>query len=392
MITRQLREEILILAKEFPTVVILGPRQSGKTTLAKDIFKDYKYFSFEDSNIREIVNDDPKGFLVKNNKKIIIDEVQRIPDLFSYIQTHVDSSKNNNNLILTGSHNYLMMESVTQSLAGRIGISTLFPLSLEELPLKYQKDLNKIIYTGFYPRIFDENIRPNSFYRTYLNTYLERDIRLLKNIVDYDSFKRFLKLVAGRAGQVLNIQKLAEDADINLKTAKNWLSILETSYIIYKLQPYHNNYNKRIIKNPKLYFYDTGLLCHLLGLLKPEELDLHYLRGNIFENFIISDLIKANYNYSSFNNFYFWKDSNNNEIDLIIESANEIKAIEIKSSQTAKKDFLKNLKYFKDLPIKNKKVETFLLYGGDQEFTQNDIKIIGWKKLRNIKELGILSI
>lgn len=392
MIARKLKEEILILAKEFPTVVILGPRQSGKTTLAKNIFKGYKYFSFEDSNIRGIVNDDPKGFLAKNNKNIIIDEAQRIPDLFSYIQTHVDTTKKNKNIILTGSHNYLMMESVTQSLAGRIGISTLFPLSLEELPLKYQRDLNEIIYTGFYPRIFDENIRPNSFYKTYLNTYLERDIRLLKNIVDYDLFKKFLQLVAGRAGQVLNMQSLAEDADINLKTAKSWLSILETSYIIYKLQPYYNNYNKRIIKNPKLYFYDTGLLCHLLGLLSPSDLNIHYLKGNIFENFIISDIIKGNYNYNSMNNFYFWKDNNNNEIDLIIETANIIKAIEIKSSQTAKKEFLKNLKYFNKLPIKHKKVESILMYGGDQEFIQNDIKIMGWKSLRKIKELGLLSI
>ncbi len=386
MIPRKITKEILQLKKEFPIVTILGPRQSGKTTLAKDIFKKYKYVSLEDPDMRELVQDDPRGFLEEYNKNVIIDEVQRVPEFFSYLQTHVDKIKQNGSFILTGSHNYLLMENISQSLAGRTGIVTLLPLSIEELLKDDINNLNKTIFTGFYPRIFDQNIRPNSFYKSYLNTYLERDIRMIKNISSYSSFLKFLKLIAGRCGQVLNVKTVAEDSGISYHTVESWISILETSYIIFKLQPFHKNFNKRIIKSPKIFFYDTGLLCYLLGIRKKEEITNHYLKGNIFENFIISDLIKFDYNHGNLNSFYFWQDTNKNEIDLIIENGEDTKALEIKAGSTIRSELFKNLVTWEKL---QKKTKTFLFYGGDMNMTKSGTKILNWKDLIQIKKSGL---
>jgi uncharacterized protein len=386
MIPRKITKEILQLKKEFPIVTILGPRQSGKTTLAKDIFKKYKYVSLEDPDMRELVQDDPRGFLEEYNKNVIIDEVQRAPEFFSYLQTHVDKIKQNGSFIITGSHNYLLMENISQSLAGRTGIVTLLPLSMEELAKDDTRNLNKTIFTGFYPRIFDQNIRPNSFYKSYLNTYLERDIRMIKNISSYSSFLKFLKLIAGRCGQILNIKTVAEDSGIAYHTAESWISILETSYIIFKLQPFHKNFNKRIIKSPKIFFYDTGLLCHLLGIRKKEEITNHYLKGNIFENFIISDLIKFDYNQGNLNSFYFWQDTNKNEIDLIIENGEDTKALEIKAGSTIRSELFKNLLTWEKL---QKKTKTFLFYGGDMNMKKKGTKILNWKDLIQIKKSGL---
>ncbi len=388
MIKREITKEIKILAKEFPVVAILGPRQSGKTTIAKYIFKKYKYVSLEDHDMRELIINDPRGFLSQYNENVIIDEVQRAPNFFSYLQTHVDNMNKNGSFILTGSHNYLLMENISQSLAGRVGLSTLLPLSLEELPSKNKKNISKLLFNGFYPRIFDQNIRASSFYKTYLNTYLERDIRLIKNITNYDLFLKFLKLIAGRCGQILNVKTIGEDLGMSSKTVESWLSILETSYIIYHLQPYHKNYNKRIIKHPKLFFYDTGLVCHLLGIRKYQEVDTHYLRGALFENFIISDLIKYDYNLGSLSSFYFWKDNHDNEIDLIIESGNKVSAIEIKLSETIKKEFFKNLNNFDKLE-KAKIKKMFLIYGGTQELKNNEVYVTSWGSLSTVKKLNI---
>ncbi|HFC76935.1 MAG TPA: ATP-binding protein [Candidatus Moranbacteria bacterium] len=390
MIKRKITEEIKTLAKEFPIVAIMGPRQSGKTTIAKHIFKKYKYVSLEDYDKRKIAMDDPRGFLKQYDKNVIIDEIQRVPELFSYLQTHIDEIKTNGSFVLTGSQNYLLMENITQSLAGRVGLATLFPLSLEELPTENKSNIYEVIFKGFYPRIFDQKIRPSSFYKTYLNTYLEKDIRLIKNISDYNLFLKFLKLLAGRSGQILNIQTIADDVGIANKTVESWLSILETSFIIYRLQPYHKNYNKRVVKSSKLFFYDVGLVCYLLGIKKPEELENYYQFGNLFENFIISDLMKYNYNYGELANFYFWKDGHNNEIDLLIESGNKIKVIEIKSAQTFREEFLKNMSKFSKLE-KTKKVEQFLLYGGDENLQYKGTKIISWNSLKNLKKTKIFE-
>ena len=383
MIYRQITNEIKKLAKEFPIVGIFGPRQSGKTTLAKHIFKKYKYVSLEDHDIRNIAIQDPRGFLNQYNKNVIIDEAQRAPEFFSYLQTHVDDIKQNGSFVLTGSNNYLLMKNITQSLAGRVGIANLFPLTIEELNSFKNLELNEIQFSGFYPRIFDQNIRPISFYKTYLSTYLEKDIRLLKNIANYSSFHNFLKLLAGRSGNILNIDLLARDAEIDNKTAKSWISLLEASFIIFKLTPFYKNYNKRIIKRPKIYFYDVGLLCYLLGIRKSEELDLHYFKGNIFENLIVADFIKNDYNQGGFSNFYFWQDSHKNEIDLIIESGKNIKAIEIKSIQTIRGDMFKNIYFWQGLN-KDLKIDSYVIYSGDKNLNKNKMKIISWKSIKNI--------
>jgi predicted AAA+ superfamily ATPase len=280
------------------------------------------------------------------------------------------------------------MENISQSLAGRVGLSTLLPLSVAELPEKNKKNIYEVLFNGFYPRIFDQNIRASSFYKTYLGTYLERDIRLIKNITNYNLFLKFLKLIAGRCGQILNIKTIGEDIGISSKTVESWLSILETSYIIYRLQPYHKNYNKRIIKHPKLFFYDTGLVCHLLGIKKSQEVATHYLKGALFENFIISDFIKHDYNQGGLSSFYFWKDNHNNEIDLIIESGDKLGVIEIKSAETIKKEFLKNLRNFDKLE-KTKTKKIFLIYGGNKKLENNTIQIIPWRSLVNIDSLNI---
>ncbi len=390
MINRKIIKEIKILAKEFPIVAIMGPRQSGKTTIAKHIFKKHKYVSLEDHDKRRMAINDPRGFLKQYNKNVIIDEAQRAPEFFSYLQTHIDDVKTSGSFILTGSQNYLLMENITQSLAGRVGLVTLFPLSLEELPTENKGDIFKTIFNGFYPRIFDQKIRPSSFYKTYLNTYLEKDIRLIKNISDYNLFLKFLKLLAGRSGQILNIQTVADDVGIASKTVESWLSVLETSFIIYRLRPYYKNYNKRIVKHSKLFFYDVGLVCYLLGIKKAEELESYYQFGNLFENFIISDLIKYSYNHGELTDFYFWKDNHNNEIDLLMESGNKIKVIEIKSAQTFREEFLKNMSKFIKLE-KKKKVEQFLLYGGDENLTYKKTKIIAWDNLKDIKKTNIFK-
>jgi len=390
MIKRVITKEIKLLAKEFPVVAILGPRQSGKTTIAKHIFSKHKYVSMEDLDTRDFAVNDPRSFFKKYNNNVIIDEAQRVPELFSYLQTHVDEQKQNGSFVLTGSHNYLLMEKISQSLAGRVGLSTLLPLSIEELAGN-ELDVSSIIFRGFYPRVIDQAIRPYSFFSSYIGTYLERDIRLIQNIVDYNLFVKFLKLIAGRAGQILNMGTIAADAGISSKTAENWLSILETSYIIYRLRPFAKNYNKRIVKHPKLYFYDTGLLCHLLEIKKAVELDSHYLRGGIFENFIISDVIKHSFNSGQIPNVFFWKDNHDNEIDLIVESGTEIKAIEIKSGQTINSDYLKNLKYLLKQKEEEKIIRPFLIYGGDSEQEREGVKILSWKSLEKIKKLGMFN-
>jgi len=386
MINRNISKEIKLLAKEFPIVAILGPRQSGKTTIAKHIFKDYKYVSLEDYDKRRMAIDDPRGFLKKYNKNVIIDEAQRAPILFSYLQTYVDEQKINGSFVLTGLQNYLMMETISQSLAGRIGLATLLPLSLDELPILKEQSIYKTIFEGFYPRVFDQKIRPHSFFKTYLNTYLEKDIRLLKNITDYSAFLKFLKLLAGRAGQILNIKVIADDVGISPKTVESWLSVLETSYVIYRLQPFYQNYNKRVIKHSKLFFYDVGLVCYLLGIKKPEELESYYQFGNLFENFVISDLLKYNYNRGEIVSFYFWKDNHNNEIDLLIESGNNIKVMEIKSAQTFRREFLKNVTKFSKLENR-KKVKAFLVYSGDENFEYQTNKILSWKSAVEVYNL-----
>ena len=383
-IKRKIEKEVRQLAKEFPIVAILGPRQSGKTTLARHIFKKYKYVSLEDPDMRNSAIEDPRGFLFQYDKKVIIDEIQRAPELFSYLQTHTDELKETGLFILTGSQNYLLMENISQSLSGRVGLATLLPFSTEEI-IKYNQELTleELMFIGFYPRIYDQNIRPSSFYKSYLSTYIEKDIRLIKNIVDYDSFYKFIKIMAGRTGQVLNTLAISNECDISHNTVKEWLSVLETSYITYKLKPFYKNYNKRLIKNSKIYFYDTGLVCFLLGIKNIENLNTHYGKGNIFETFVISDFIKNNFNKGESNDFYFWRDSQKKEIDLIVDDGINLKGIEIKSGRTIKDDFFKGLNYWNTLS-KNDPKNSYLIYAGESEHKRKNINIMNWSNICKI--------
>lgn len=386
MIKRNITEELKTLAVEFPVVAILGPRQSGKTTISKAVFKDYKYISLENPEERIEVKRDPMGFLKKYNEYVIIDEIQRVPELLSYLQTHVDEKNKEGMYIITGSHNYLLMEKVSQSLAGRVGIATLLPLSTDEIKNHFSDvELDEIIFKGGFPRIYDKDIRPPVFYESLLNTYIERDVRLLKNITDHELFVRFLKIIAGRTGQILNTQAISEECGISNQTVNEWISVLITSYIIFKLAPFHKNYNKRIIKSPKIYFFDTGLACYLLGIKSLQNLSTHYLKGNIFETFIISNFYKINYNHAKLCNFYFWRDNHGKEIDLIIEDGLKIKPVEIKSGYTFHTDFITGLEYWNKLSNNNPE-NAYLIYGGEENKFFKSTRIIPWHEMKKIME------
>lgn len=378
------------LAKEFPVVAVLGPRQSGKTTLVKNTFKNKSYFSLEDPDDRELAIKDPRAFLNQNKNGLIIDEIQRVPDLLSYIQGYVDKDNKMGHFIITGSHNYLLLEKVTQTLAGRVAITKLLPLSLEELKsanlLKKDKTppsfLNNLIIKGFYPRMHTQKINIHEWYSSYISTYLERDVRLIQNISNLNTFQTFIKICAGRSGQLVNFSNMAQECGVTHNTIKSWLSILESSYIIFQLQPYYKNLNKRLIKAPKLYFYDTGLLCSLLNIQNAEQLKTHYARGAIFESFVISELIKIQLQKQPTHNLYFWRDGNGSEVDCILEKVNKTKAIEIKSGTTLNDDFFKGLQYWKNLTKSSS--SSYLIYGGEKNQLRTDSKVYGWRDIKQI--------
>lgn len=379
MITRELSSKIKSLKEQFPVLSLTGPRQSGKTTLLKSVYSDYPYISLEDIDVRLAAQQDPRAFLANYPKGAVIDEVQNVPELFSYIQTLVDQK--DIHFALSGSQNFLLMEGISQSLAGRAALLKLLPLSMVELKQKENiSDWETLVFTGFYPRLYDKRIHPSDFYPSYISTYVERDVRLLKNIGDLVQFSNFIKLCAGRIGQVLNYQSLAVDAGISPNTAKSWLSVLETGYIIHFLQPFHNNLGKRIIKSPKLYFYDTGLACSLLGLENAEQLKTHYLRGGLFENFVVNEFIKQRFNQGKKSNLYFWQSKDKKEIDLIAENAHEQEVFEIKTSVTKQAYLFDNLLYWKKLNPENKALPT-VIYGGSEDFLVQQGLFKSWRNL-----------
>lgn len=373
------------MASKFPVISVTGPRQSGKTTLCKSVFKDYTYISLENPDIREFALTDPKGFLKQYNSKVILDEVQNVPKLFSYIQSIVDESGSNGQFILSGSQNFLLSQQISQSLAGRTYIFHLLPLSLEELkPTSYYSE-NKLnhIFKGGYPRLFKNNIHPKDFYPSYIQTYIERDLRQIANVHDLNTFRQFIKICAGRTGQLINTNAIGNQLGINHKTVKSWLSILEASFIIFTLKPWYKNFNKRIIKSSKLYFYDTGLACSLLGINTASEIDIHFAKGALFENFIISEVLKNNYNSNTIKDLYFWRDNTGHEIDLIIEETNHAKFVEIKSSQTINPSFFKGLNYLYNIS-EHSDNERFVVYGGDDIQNRTDYTILPWNTLKSL--------
>lgn len=345
MIARELSSKIRELSTKFPVITLTGPRQSGKSTLLRHQFPDYAYVSLEDLDMREFASSDPRGFLKQYPEHAIFDEIQKVPTLFSYIQTHIDNSNATGIYLLAGSQNFLLMQSIGQSLAGRTALLKLLPFSRRELHMasRLPSAIDMQIFTGFYPRLYDKDISPCDYYPNYIQTYVERDVRQLLKVSDINKFIKFIRLCAGRIGQILNMTSLATETGITSTTAEGWLSVLEASYICYRLEPNFNNFNKRVIKSPKLYFYDTGLACSLLGLSSETQVESFYMRGALFENLVINQFIKNDYNLGRIPDLTFWRDSQGNEIDLIQTTATEMTGYEIKSGHTMNPEFFKGL-------------------------------------------------
>lgn len=382
MIRRDI-EEILIRFSKFPVVGVFGPRQSGKTTLVKNYFKNHTYLNLEDPDTRDFATNDPRGFLkaYENEHGIILDEFQYVPQILSYIQIESDQTQKPGYFVLTGSQNFLMNQAITQSLAGRIGILTLLPLSLHELNQAglLSDNSNDLLLNGGYPRVYTQQFNPDEFYPSYIHSYVERDVRQLINVENLRTFRKFMQLCAARTGQLLNISDLAMNCGITQKTVERWLSILEASYIIYLLMPYHENFSKRVIKTPKIFFCDTGLACSLLGIKTIQEMELSQWRGHLFECLIISDFYKQYYNSGSRPPLYFWRDKNGHiEVDCIVDQAGKLLPIEIKSSQTINSDLFDSLKKWQELtqtPADN----SYLVYGGDVTQARAQGNIVSWK-------------
>lgn len=391
IIRREITPYLENLATQFPVVAVMGPRQSGKTTLVKSIFTQHVYVSLEDLDRRMAAKEDPRGFLASfaNQAGLIIDEIQEVPELLSYMQGIVDQTYRPGWFIITGSQNFLLHEKISQTLAGRIALLTLLPLTVSELSAAklLPADLHGVLLKGFYPRLYDQNIDLTSWCNNYISTYIERDVRQVLQISNILAFQRFMKLCAARVGNILNYANLAADADISQHTAKAWLSILEASYIIKLLPPYHGNFNKRVIKASKLYFYDTALVCALLGIKTAEDLQFHPFKGGIFESFVVSECFKYSYNHNDLPQLYFWRDVQGHEIDLMIEKAyGQAFPIEVKSGMTITSDVFKGLNDWREL-IKVPAAVTYLIYGGPDYLQIKQNFVYPWSKIADLLTL-----
>jgi uncharacterized protein len=393
MIKRFLEKYLLRDARHYPVLTLTGPRQSGKTTLARTTFASHRYVSLEQVDQRRFAREDPRGFLAQFPGSVIIDEVQHVPDLLSYIQGAVDEDPSPGRFVLTGSHNFLLMSRVSQTLAGRCGILNLMPFSRAELEGQDQAETDppaslfsnrttrlhlwETLRTGFYPRIHDRQIPPEVWLSDYVQTYIERDVRSLSNIGDLGTFDRFLTLCAGRTAQLLNYSGLASDCGISVDTARRWISVLKTSFIVFLLPPHHRNFNKRVVKSPKLYFYDTGLLCQLLGIREATQIVPHPLRGAIFENHVVAEVAKAYLHHRRTPPMFFWRDRTGHEVDLLIQEANLLYPVEIKSGNTMSPDMLDGLLWWTNLAGLPPDAAT-LVYGGDEAFNRRKVAVRPW--------------
>lgn len=396
MIARTLAAQLLKAAKQYPVLSLTGPRQSGKTTLARSVFPDYAYCSLEDPAHRSFALEDPRGFLGQfQGQHVILDEVQRTPEIFSAIQTLVDLEDVTGRFILTGSQNFLLLKSIGQTLAGRCAVFHLLPFSLDELtnrtPLPVDRlgqlpagarrppetALLPLLFNGFYPRIHDKKLNAQDWLRNYYQTYLERDVRDILNVGDLESFRRFVGLCAGRTSQLLNLSSLASDCGITHTTARRWLSVLEASFLVALLRPHHRNYSKRLIKAPKLYFLDTGLLCYLLRIRDPEDLLIHSSRGAIFESFVVAELLKRALHNGKDPDIFFWRDAAGHEVDVIIDSGRKTIPLEIKSGETISSDYFAGLNYWRKLAGQEAGTGA-IIYAGADSYMRNDTAVHSW--------------
>ena len=387
ILKRDMEKAIRRLEKVFSVIGVIGPRQSGKSTLVKHLFPDRPYLSLEDMDNQQFAKEDPRKFLEKYAQGAVFDEVQRCPSLFSYLQSHVDEQKKMGAFILTGSQQFNLLEKITQSLAGRIGLLTLLPFSFSELAGQSKfisRSLDNTLLTGSCPPIFDRNPIPSDWFSSYVRTYLERDVRQVINIKDLSTFQRFLRLCAGRNGQILDIKNLGSACGVTSGTVNSWLNVLEASFICFRLQPYFKNFNKRLVKRPKLYFYDSGLLCWLLGIKNEDQLSIHPMRESIFESWAISEFHKAIYAKGEVPSLYYWRDNSGTEIDLILEQGGTSIPIEIKSSATMNNRFFNNLNLWQKYSKDQKTVSCLIFGGRENQSRSKNIEVYSWKNIADL--------
>ncbi|PID73314.1 MAG: AAA family ATPase [Desulfobacterales bacterium] len=387
MIHRTITGTIERLLDGFPVITLTGPRQSGKTTLARAVFEDRPYASLEEPDLRQAATEDPRSFLARFPDGAVLDEVQRCPEILSYLQTLMDKDGRTGLFILTGSQQFGLMSGITQSLAGRTAFVELLPFSVPELAAAEQlpNDIDIMMLTGGYPPIYDRGLPPAAWYSAYVTAYVERDIRQMLKIQDLETFQRFVRLCAGRTGQLLNLSSLSTECGITQNTAKSWISVLEASYLAFLLRPHHVNFNKRLVKMPKLYFYDAGLVSWLLGIRTAEQMMTHPLRGNIFETFIISELVKLRLNQGEKQIFSFWRDSNGNEIDLLIERGTRLIPVEIKSGRTLTHEAFTGLEKWCAL-AGDKAGAPVLIFAGEASYQYKGIHVSGWRDCGNLAD------
>lgn len=384
MIPRAATQTLQHLAQGYPILAITGPRQSGKTTLAKATFAEKRYISLEDPDERLFATEDPRGFLARFPDGAILDEAQHCPALFSYLQTLVDNKQQMGQFVVTGSQQFGLMSNISQTLAGRVGLVQVLPFSLSELQHAgiVVNQLDELLCRGLYPPLYDRDLDPAHWFSNYVMTYVDRDVRQLIEVQNLSLFQRFLKMCAARIGQLLNLSSLANDCGVSHTTARKWLSVLEAGYIVFLLQPHHQNFGKRLVKTPKLYFHDTGLAAFLLGIRDPEHLSIHASRGAMFENFVISELLKHRFNAGLSANLYFWRNNIGDEIDVIIEQGSKLQPVEIKSGQTIAPQFLSGLNKWMGIAGESA-LPPQLIYGGTESMTRNGVQILSWQAINN---------
>jgi uncharacterized protein len=389
-IPRQAEATVRKLAEGYPVVAVTGPRQSGKTTLVRGMFEDRPFVSLEDLDERQLATDDPRAFLARYPDGAVLDEVQRAPELFSYLQTIVDRDGRTGLFVLTGSQQFDLLSGITQSLAGRAALVRLLPFTLDELQEEKvaPESLEDLLFQGLYPPIHDRRLDPTIWYGNYVRTYVERDVRQMINVRDLSAFQRFVRMCAGRCGQLLNLTSLGNDCGITHNTAKAWLSVLEASYIVHLLRPHHRSFDKRLVKSPKLYFHDPGLAAWLLGIRSPEQLATHPLRGPLFEGWVVSELLKGLYNSALEENLYHWRDQAGLEVDVLIDRGTELVPVEAKSGQTVNHDFFTALGRWRSIAGEAAAERGWLVYGGDRSESRSEVEVVPWRRIGELSAVA----